>query len=480
MRPSRLDETLGALGLVVVMLFALSPAQAAPLEEPSPEPLYRVLRDDGNPASDRGDYVKTWYIFNDDVTDGILNPGDTMIGTFKNWWTPVSAHTQHNYLQRTDSLSQDWSSAPLNYASQTDPAKNYWMERNENELAFYLSYSQYDNNAWKDGGYTDGKTGKVLEIIKDRNANRSGYVIGWLTHDIDNSKDKTTTVGDVKMDMFIHKGKMDIAVGGNWGGATSYSNPQVAVSNDIDNVAKDMVGSTGQWHPPQFDEAGQAYLYGGSNQTRMEENGHGPAEFVTLVNSMEVKEHDPSDPTWATQAVDPTKTPDQIFLNEVDDTGAAYIYEDSFRDRGVVHEGASDGGVIAGLSGFDNYDPAVNNWGDQQVIRIDLDDFRPRAEVSQLINKIVFWDFGDSTPGAPGTQQTAPVPITFYIDRSRTVAQGQIYHAPDPNNPATWTYFPDNRIYIARVNIPEPAALLFCVFGGVGLVLKRRRRRSRA
>ena len=32
----------------------------------------------------RPDYVKQWYIYNDDKLDGILNPGDTKIATFKN------------------------------------------------------------------------------------------------------------------------------------------------------------------------------------------------------------------------------------------------------------------------------------------------------------------------------------------------------------------------------------------------------------
>ena len=89
------------------------------------------------------------------------------------------------------------------------------------------------------------------------------------------------------------------------------------------------------------------------------------------------------------------------------------------------------------------------------------------------IDEIIFWDFGASTPGAPGTQQTDPVAIVFGIDRTRTVAQGQIYY----DDGGVRTYFPDNRIYIAQVHIPEPATLAFCVLGGVGVVLRRRRRK---
>lgn len=462
MRISPLSGTLGALALALVVTLASS-ALAAPLTEPTPEPVYRDLRTD---------YVKTWYIYNDDQTDGILNPGDTLIDTFENWWTPVSAHTQHNYLQRSQPTSEDWSSAPLSFASYVDPLKNFWLDRRANTIEFYLTYSQFDNNGWKDGLYTDGKTGDTLEVIKDRNEERNGYAMGWLTGDITDG-DKTTPTTTVEMDILIHKGQMDLPVA-SWGGQTSYSNPQVATSNDISHLAKDMVGATGQFHPLQFDDSGApgtGDYSAAANATRIAANGLTDADRITIKDSAEITEWDRVHSTWPAEAVDPTKTPALIEANEDDHLGADYIYEDAFRDRSQQHEGANDGGVIAGLSGYDNYNPRDNNWGDQQVIRIDLSE-ATLAEGN--IDQLVIWDFGASIPGAAGTQQTDPIALVFGIDRTRTVAQGQIFY--DDGNAKT--YFPDNRIYIAQVNIPEPASLAFCILGGFGLLMKRRRSRK--
>ena len=189
------------------------------------------------------------------------------------------------------------------------------------------------------------------------------------------------------------------------------------------------------------------------------------------MDSMEVKEWDPLNSTWGAEAVNPTKTPALIASNEVDHNGSAYIYEDSFRDRCVLHEGANDGGVIAGLSGYDDYDHQANNWGDQQVIRIDIDE---STLAESTVDTIIFWDFGLSTPGAAGTQQTDPVAIVFGIDRTRTVAHGQIYF-----DGTSRIYFPDNRIYIAQADIPEPTAAIL-MLSGVGVLLGRRKRRRQS
>lgn len=458
MRGSQFGETLLALTFAVLVLALTSPAQGAPLLEPSSESVFRDLRDD---------YVTTWYIFNDAATNGILDPGDSMVCAFENWWTTVSAHTQHNYDRRTQSVGQDWSSAPLNLASHTDPMQNFWLDRPDNTLGFYMTYSQFDNNNWM-GGYTYGTSGTVLDIIKARNEQRNGYALGWLTDDINNSQDKVTEVGQMKMDIFVHNGNMQIAVD-SWGGAISYSNPQVALSDDISNKAIDNVGASGQWHPLQFDDslpAGSDTYSWAANQTRLEWNGHDDPDRIQIMNSMEVAEWDPLNSTWSAEAVDPTKTPALIASNEVDHNGNPYVYEDSFRDRCVLHEGATDGGVVAGLSGYDNYNFQANNWGDQQVIRIDVGDL-----TESTIESIIFWDFGDSTPGAAGTQQTDPVAIMFGIDRTRTMAQGQVYY-----DGAGRIYFPDNRIYIATVNIPEPAAIVL-MLSGMGVLLGRRWRR---
>jgi len=457
MTTSRLGES--AAVLVAAILVLALPIRGAPTE-PTEDLTYRPLRND---------YVKNWYIFNDKKLNGILDPGDQQVGRFDNWWTVISTHSQHNIKKRTGyNDGDDWGSGPYN--GYTDPLppgdplrlpeNNLWLHRQENTIQFYMTYSQFDNNDWKNGYDWGGKSGDRLTIVKERHEDRNGYAFGWLTHD--NAPTNTQAVeGTVKMDVYVFKGKGlagSPSVVPEWGGSVDYtaqsnSNPQLSMSNDLDPRSEDIIGAdaTGHYHPPVYND-GTGYTWAGANQTRFEANGLTEADFNAVVASLEVEERETGDPYWDASAVWTDRTPADIAAALTDFYGAPYVYGDAFADRSTFHDGGSDGGVIAGLAGEDDYDPQVNNWSDQQVIRIDID---AATLAANNIDQVVFWDFGF----LPGASQTNPMPI--------------ILDLTDLN------MFPENRFYIARVNIvPEPAGAALLV-GGAAALLARRRRRAR-
>jgi len=444
--------------------------------EPTPDGAIRPLRTD---------YVTTWYIYNDSLTDGILNPNDTAVETFQNWWTPVSAHTQHNYGDHQGlTAGDDWISGPMNFATSTLPSGhpdknnssyNYWLPRDKNAIHFYMSYSQFDNIDWA----MSGNSSTAEQIVRQRNMYRNGYTLGWVTHDYQDSEGNyaydQTSAGFVEMDIFVHEGEHTLTVSG-WG--KSRSNPQVAVSNDIHPVySEDNVGAGGQFQPPQFDEATQSYSWD-ENRLRMEANGFTASNLTSMVDSMEQKELDPYNlPGGAWSPIYANRTPEAILADGIKDhSGLDYIYEDAFMDRSNYVQASTDGGVIAGLSGWSEYDEQVNNWGDQQVIRIDVsEEMLLTGENGGNIDEIVFYDFGDSVPGSTTSDQVDPRAIVIGVDLGRTVAQGQLY-LKDPVTGDPVVYFPENRIYIARVNVvPEPGMMVLLGLGGIGLLLRKRR-----
>jgi len=209
-----------------------------------------------------------------------------------------------------------------------------------------------------------------------------------------------------------------------------------------------------------------------ANSTRMTYNGLSAADLNDIVNSMELREYEPYG-LGAGEVIWPNRRPSEILANLTDHKGDPYTYLDAFLERALYHDGASDGGVIAGLAGQSFYDHQINNWGDQQVIRIDISQETLASgdpSTNGNIEKIIFWDFGD-----PGTgDQINPTPIIFYVDMTQTIAHGQIYWQDPVSGNKIW--FPENRIYIAQV-VPEPGSLSLILIGSVGIILIRRRRR---
>lgn len=459
---------MGLLAGVVVLAAIALPAPADPVE-PTPEPAWRDLRDN---------HKNTWSIFMDTKTDGILDPGDRYVTSFVNWWTPVSASTQHNYTDGPYGAGQyyypsgaDLPSAPMSFASYTDPTKNYWLPLAENEIHFYMTYSQYDNNDFTT--YADGATpGTDLHtLITQRNMERNGWALGWVNGHIakDANGDPIYTGiynGDVGMDIFVHEGKKIggdalTADFGSDGIGTSRSNPQVSLSNDIDPLAH---GSL--FHPPSFDEVTQTYKTDSPvNEAykNLINSGAGitDAEFDQIVASMEVFEVDPMG-LGAGDVINPDDRPSEIAANLTDHAGSPYIYQDAVLDRSTRTYETNDGGVIAGLSGWDaTGGDFANLWGAQQVIRIDIspETLSQLCEVGGGITKIVFYDFG----WGPGASQISPIPIEFFAQ------DGKLFLL-DGGQPV---YFPDNRIYIAHV--PEPSTLALLVVVGGAMLLRRRR-----
>ncbi|MDY7011079.1 MAG: PEP-CTERM sorting domain-containing protein [Planctomycetota bacterium] len=491
MKGSLLSKVL--IALVAMLMVVPSVVRAAP-SEPNSDPSCRGLRTD---------YVKTWYVYNDDRLDGILNPGDTEINTFENWWTPASSHSQHNYSRDggdcTYASGSDINSGPINYATHNDPTKeNFWLgqtptDENKNTIQFYMTYSQFDNNDWK-GGYTYSTDPTVQAVVKQRHETRNGYAFGWVIHSEEPFGtvpiNPQTQAGFVDMDIFVHNGRglnpnpdgsIDIA-----GFGKSYSNPQVSVSNDISDKANDVnvnipsLGPGGdRFHPPVFDDATGTYSWA-ANATRMTANGYNAADLTEIINSMEVEERD-SLSLGAGDVIWSNRRPSEILANLFEHDGTTpYLYADAFLNDSVYHDGASDGGVIAGLAGESEYVPNPEdggNWADQQVIRIDVSEATLRAG---NIDEIVFWDFGNSdstTRGQVGVPQVNPVPIIFYVDTSWNIDHGQIFWDPTPldHTSGDEIYFKENRIYIAQVTIPEPATLVLLVIGAAGLMIRRRR-----
>jgi len=465
MRALLLDKV-GAL-LVVLFAYGANGAFGSVLEhEPTPEPYYRSLR---------SDYVKDWYIFQDTVTDGILNPGDALVAQFKDWWTPVSSGSQAVYSELIGATG-DLHSSPMNWATYTlppahpdknDPLYNHWLlpdpsiPNDKNSIEFYMSYSQLDNCAWHDPNFIYGDNDVQRQIVRDRHAGRNGWSLGWVT------RDNKGAGGSVKMDIFVHDGKLDADLSG-WG--RTISNPQVSMSDDMDPaISMDMTLNYKTRHPVIYDDANNAYTWA-ANQLRMTNNGFNAADLATLVASQELKEVNPYG--VLADAVSP-RTPQAIKDAGIKSSdGNDYLYQDAFTERSVYAVSSTDGGVLAGLCGWTDPNAGTTNWGDQMVIRIDI---ARETLLAGNIDRIVFHDFGDSIPGSTEGQvnnpgHPLPPPIVLYADEF-----GDVYFLEGGGGRV---YFPENRIYIAVTSlVPEPGALAMLVLGAFALVLRRKRSR---
>jgi hypothetical protein len=447
MKTLPLNRVAVLMGIVVAI--AAGQALAAVPHEPLPESYYRDLR---------SNYVRPWYIFKDTTGEGVLNPGDTKVEQMKNWWTPVSSGSQGLYSDDLNATG-DLTSAPQNWATFTldanDPAKNnpnynYWLPRESNTIGFYMSYSQFDNCDWNDSSFVYGSNPTQQDIVRQRHMGRNGWSMGWV---IGNYNDPNQTAGFANMDIAVHDGKLDANIPG-WG--RSISNPQVSMSNDIDpNLSIDWTLDYKTRHPAIFDDANGGYTWA-ANKLRMESQllGYDSADLAKLVKSQELKEV----PGFAT--------------GMLDHDGNEYLYQDAFTERSRYSANATDGGVIAGLSGYDELNAEMTNWGDQQVIRIEI---APETLLSGGITEIHFFDFGGSVPGSTDSNQVHPRMIVFHADSG-----GNLYFGDPNDDPNSWVYFPDNRIFIAVTDffmVPEPATLSVITIGA-GLTIFLRRRRS--
>ena len=412
--------------------------------EPMPQVgYYRPLRDN---------YVRQWYIFNDETNEGILNPGDTSIETMKNWWTPVSSGSQGLYNDNVAATGTELNSAAQNWATYTlpdahpdknNPNYNYWLPQQGNSIGFYMSYSQFDNCAWHDPAFAPGSDPTQQQIMRDLHAGRNGYVLGWVIGAID-PNGPGVDPHDLDMDVAVHNGKLNTTLGA-WG--QSISDPRVTMSNDLDPSLSLITTLDYQTrHPALYDESTDTYSWA-ANATRMTAEGYNATDLANLVASQEL---------WEVPGFD---------SGQLDHNGAAYIYDDAFQAEFSWLTGTNDGGVLAGLSGYDDLDPSWSNWGDQQVIRIQIDG---AMLLASGITEIKFYDFGDSVPGSTTSDQVDPRLIVFNIDGA-----GNIYFN-DPN--AGPIYFPENRIFIAMSQIPEPASLCLLGMGGGSMLFLRRRR----
>jgi hypothetical protein len=453
--------------LIALMLTFISSGAMAQQVEPTPEGAYRELR---------SDYLKNWYVYADTNTDGILNPGDRNVGAIQNWWTTVSSGTQHNlnegpYQPGNYTFGDDVPSAPMSYADHGYASKNVWLPRKEDRLGFYMSYSQSDNNTqnfWHSmrGDGTNPWLTSLSDYYKEKYEGTNGWALGWIVNDIKRLQDgsidpDSSPAGTLLMDIMVHKGAGTYDYG-DWG--QSISNPQVTQSNDISSIAKDPYN--GLRYPVKFNDATGQYdpL---ANLERMDwwtANGDTltAADIAAIATSMDVKERQAMS-AWL-DAIYPDKTPQEI-LNDL-----GYEYEDAFSERSIYANNSTDGGVIGGLSGYNEYNHDDNNWADQQVIRIDLSDVSLHD-----ITEVAFYDFGY----APGSSQLVPMELVLNVDDTGTLffdANGDdLFNAADGD-----IYFPENRIYIGMVGemLPEPGMMALLGAGGVGLLMKRRRNRK--
>ncbi len=438
---------LGKVSLMVLVLTLGQSVFASP-SEPTPVSYYDPL------PADAG-HIQSWHIYNDSNTDGILNPGDTAIDTMDNWWTTVSSHTQHNYESgpygggfNYDPVTQDMPSGPMNFATSSLPAGhpdknnssyNYWLPMASNEIHFYMSYSQHDN-----------------DVSSEIPGNE--WSLGWVTNNIEKVNGQYvydgSFGGNVEMDIFVHNGRTPST---NVGG---FIQPEVSMSNDISHLAY----NNGQWQPPQYSEAYGGYVTNSiENMEYVATHSLSGSQFDEIVDSMEVREVDP----YGNSFINASRSPSEIAANMTDHNGSAYLYEDAFQDRSTYVTSTSDGGVISGLAGSDEYDPLLGNWGDQQVIRIDISPETLLAgEESGNITKVVFYDFGfDQTAG-----QVSPREIVLWAENGKLFALGEN---------GSRIYFPENRIYIAQSEIiPEPASMALLAGGGFMLIFRQKRRRA--
>ncbi|MDP6046791.1 MAG: PEP-CTERM sorting domain-containing protein [Phycisphaerae bacterium] len=535
----------------------------------------------------RTDFVKTWYIFTDEEHNGILDPGDKRVAQFENWWTPVSAATQHAYeIGAPPASGPDYPSTPIDHQANNSLNTTLGLPQKAGTIGFYMTYSHLDNADYDREFYEAGPfgTGADHGPINQRERERNGYAMGWLTGEtvVNGAREVVygNKTGNVKMDIFVHNGKSDnndtgtgrddnvdfgentrvddlgvvtngpdrwydstpwngpgapaITAGGSYS-TISQSDPQVAQSNDMNLLARQ--DNNLMLAPDYLDDfeitdptsvagytygATDGYQFAGFNggKYRVDDDLSAATssvlatepDFDTVVASMDVREVNAYETAGAgtdLNGIAPIHAdyrPQRLLEKGVKDGMGTnlYFYEDAFLQRDGAGgdmtkgaewvEGSTDGGVIAGLSGYDGYrqfydgepgdngpirdpnDPLLKHWAEQQVIRIDFDKASLDREALVGISEIIFYDWGFPDPVTG--QQTNPVSIVINVDDNQNI-YFETGLTPGPS--LDDIYFPDNRIYIAQVEmpiIPEPATMTMLLLGGSALIARRRRGRK--
>ena len=123
----------------------------------------------------RADY-KNFGIYQDTSGDGILNPGDTFIKGFMNWYTWDSSATSYNYNEHSDPLldgKKDLPGAPwaTDHDAHAPADPRTWLPMHEDELHMYMVWSTYDNDPTIDPGNSGDHLGFSLGMIANNYVN---------------------------------------------------------------------------------------------------------------------------------------------------------------------------------------------------------------------------------------------------------------------------------------------------------------------
>lgn len=446
MSSSRYGNRLFAGAVMLIIAAAAAVAQV----EPTPSSQYRDLR---------GDYVKTWYIWTDTNSDGILDPGDTKAAAMNNMWTSIGSDEALNVSPTTGNANP--------YNGSSDP---YYLATPEKSLIVYMNYSQKDNNwtgSWPntyEGAYNRQKYGDA-----------NGWSMGFVG---------TGDSGTLGMDIMVHNGAGTVRT---TYGTSPYkyakSNPQVMQTTGCGAEAIDP--GTGQMEVVKYNEVTQSYdaSVNLAMKTWFEVNG-GSLNVNAIASQMDLKEFDAYDvSTWKFSndegSVFAGLTPDEIandpaiqsLLTAFAQTVSTYQYQDVFSINADYDTDSNAAGMIGGLSGVGS---ETDLWADQTVVRLDfnLDD----ADFTQII----FYDFGY----ASGSGQLNPVEIIFKVGMDDESGEKFLYY--DVNNDGIYeagldTLIDQNRLFISvNAEVPEPTTLLLMASGGAVVLYQRRRKARKA